>query len=375
MKTLKYLIFSTVLVTTYIFATRVDAQSLGSKVDLTASSIPTYPAIVLIDASPSIIQRPSSLNEFAASAIASFRNDNGFPSNYAVELCPFWMTKNTTSTTFYSIFGYDPDANSQNLLSAIKLLSISVATVKDLQNPSLNNISTGIRTTLLRHFRSSDLSNLKTQVDKIATELAIINLGFPPGISPDKIFEEINKSKSLNDLYDSVRYYSNMIPDIYLDVALAYAQTVNTERFSDNHPNRFGIWLNGGFNISLSDVETNAIDMSFLARYIQFNNPATLNLSDTSITADKYGDFGLRIGYGFSKLKLNYEYIVRSRNLLFFDSKNIITQRSCLSLTLRVQDDKELSINLGKNFGDLNNVISQIGFSWLFGHSTVDIPK
>jgi len=52
---------------------------------------PTSPAFVLLDVTPSSVERPENPKSFAVNVINKLTSRSGFPQNYALEVAPYWL--------------------------------------------------------------------------------------------------------------------------------------------------------------------------------------------------------------------------------------------------------------------------------------------
>ena len=97
---------------------------------------PPSPAFVLLDVSPSKVERPQSVRPLVLSALSAISTD-GFPKNYAVEFAPYWlgMPKLTFDQYYNSTVGQ----------SLVRHLSVSVATTP-LEGAPGTSIGVGART-------------------------------------------------------------------------------------------------------------------------------------------------------------------------------------------------------------------------------------
>ncbi|HEX2455702.1 MAG TPA: hypothetical protein VHI99_18545 [Vicinamibacterales bacterium] len=97
---------------------------------------PPSPAFVLLDVSPSKVERPQSVRPLVLSALSAISTE-GFPKNYAVEFAPYWLGTPQIS--------FDQYYNSTVGQSLVRHLSVSVATTP-LEGADGTSIGFGART-------------------------------------------------------------------------------------------------------------------------------------------------------------------------------------------------------------------------------------
>jgi hypothetical protein len=124
------LVAALVLCGSSVHAQQSDRQSLD---DLKA---PPSPAFVLLDVSPSKVERPQSVRPLVLSALSAISTE-GFPKNYAVEFAPYWLgTPNLSFDEYY---------NSSLSQALVRHFSVSVATTP-LEGGPGTSIGIGART-------------------------------------------------------------------------------------------------------------------------------------------------------------------------------------------------------------------------------------
>src|SRR4051812_40022897 len=79
---------------------------VSDSLELKDLEVPNSPGFILLDKSPTIIERPNSTRAFMVSALNSFTDNSGLPKNYAVEFTPFWFFKHPHMTS-YKYMGYN----------------------------------------------------------------------------------------------------------------------------------------------------------------------------------------------------------------------------------------------------------------------------
>lgn len=87
--------FSLLLLNLNVVAQEND--SLNSKLDLLRA--PSSPAASLLSFAPNDIEKPSDVSSFMLSLVNSATNFSGLPSNYAVDIAPYWLLRSGSFTT------------------------------------------------------------------------------------------------------------------------------------------------------------------------------------------------------------------------------------------------------------------------------------
>ncbi len=76
----------------------------------------------------------------------------------------------------------------------------------------------------------------------------------------------------------------------------------------------------------------------------------------------KYSDFGGKLELALDGLTISYEFVKR----MGVPHKKESLNRSSTLFKYKLNDNLYLTSALGKNFGDVNNLIAQIGVNWGF---------
>ena len=119
-----------------VFAFNFLAAFSQDTIQLKDLAVPNSPAFVLTDATPSLIQSPTTPKSFVLGIAQSFQQSSGgFPQNYSAEFAPYWLmgslkrdvysllglkTKRDANNSIISVDGEDP-------FSGLKFTSVSLA--------------------------------------------------------------------------------------------------------------------------------------------------------------------------------------------------------------------------------------------------------
>ena len=102
---------------TFGIASEISAQT----VTIDELSAPTTPAFVLLEVSPTAIERPESGKAFILNLVNKVSSSEGIPRDYALEITPFWMFPNRT-------LSFDEYQHAKMLQTIAQTMRISVAT-------------------------------------------------------------------------------------------------------------------------------------------------------------------------------------------------------------------------------------------------------
>src|SRR4029453_19273393 len=79
------------IVAVAVGATHAMAQAQSGTLPLNDLRAPTSPAFVLLDVSPTAIERPQNPKALAFNLISAATSEDGFPRNYALVVAPYWL--------------------------------------------------------------------------------------------------------------------------------------------------------------------------------------------------------------------------------------------------------------------------------------------
>lgn len=347
------------------------SQSKEIKADtitLKELEIPNSPAFILLDQTPSTIERPSSSKAFALSILNSFQDSNGIPKNYAVDFTPFWFFKHPNMTSL-KYAGYNVENKKQRVFGNIERASISFAfiTTNDtLTQKTINNLSIGLRFNLISIRSKQDIKDIiKANSDLIksirerddrlnnfvdislaATNPTLYHLKVKEFYAQDR--EKENSEEKLKDILARKSVFA-------IDGAIGYNNFYLDNKFSNGHFGRFGAWLtlNYSWHIDKNANGKNYFNLYAIGRYLSDGT----SISNGEYQKQNFYDFGGKAEFEFKKISLAYEYIYR-------DSSNSNTFRSNGLLKYKISDNLLLTGAFGKNFGSNNNLISMLGINW-----------
>ncbi len=353
----------------FSFGLSVRGQASDS-ISLKDLEIPTSPGFMLLDKSPTTIERPNSSKAFMLSVLNAVNENNGLPQNYAVDFVPFWFFKHPGMTA-YKYAGYNAKEGRQMIFSNLKKVAVSFAytnTIDSITNKPVSNMSVGLRTNIISIRTKADISDLrkaneqliskiKDKQDRLVKYVGDVTLSFTnPTLYDQKVrefyaAEELYHQNDKNEIAEVLKRKALFA----IDGAAGYNSFFPGNTFSAGQFGRFGAWLTLNYSqvLNKKSSDRNYLNVYALGRIIS---------DGTLMEAGKYVirnfvDAGGKVELEFRNFSLGYEYIYRA-------SDSISTFRSNGHVKYRVSDKIILTGAFGKNFGDSNNLISMLGLNW-----------
>lgn len=357
-------------ITILFFSTQlVSYGQFKENITLKDLEVPEAPAMTLLDEAPSIVNRPNSPRAFVLSVINSFQGDySGLPKNYALELTPFWFFSHK-KMNFFRYAGLTE--HGMNPFAGIKMASLSMAYVNKTDQedqPATSNISIGLRSTLIRFYRSTYYQELlDANLYAVGRLKRLEKAKEEAGATPDLLFSDPKRYHQIvKRVIDSVENSDSLItmveklkekPIFAIDGAVAYNAYFSDNNFSSNQSGRFGAWLTLNYSYRFSKNSTNYLNIYGVGRYISDNTNV-----DEDMVGDRtdYFDFGGKFELEFDKLTIAYEFIHRIN-----DSGD--SYRSAGLLKYKINDNIYLTGAFGRNFGETENLITLLGINWGIG--------
>jgi hypothetical protein len=347
-----------------VFGQKLDSLTLK---DL---EIPNSTGFILLDKSPTTIERPNSSRAFILSAFNSFTENNGIPKNYAVDFTPFWFFKHPNMTS-YKYMGYDINKDKQRIFKDFKKMSLSfafVTTTDSAAKNQINNWSFGLRTNILSIRSPKDISDFKAANKRVVMYLKSMDEQMiAKGITPELfIRNKPEYDKKLKEFFASKEQDSTVAKNdlrnilsrkamFAIDCALGYNSFFLDKNYSDGHFGRFGAWLTMNYsqNIFRKSNDKNYLSIYALGRYMSDGT----KMENNKYILQNFYDFGGKLELEFKNLSVAYEYIYRIND-------KTKSYRSSGIIKYRISDQLYLTGAIGKNFGNNNNLISLLGLNW-----------
>ena len=322
----KLALLSLLILISFLFTTSTSiAQSTTDKITFQSLETPSSPGFILLDKTPSSIERPTTPQGFGVSVLGLLQGTGG-----AMEFAPFWLTNHSKLTA---------EKMYKNHWPILYNFSVSAATIK---TDSSRYLAGGLRTRFYQSYNKITLVKLDSIREAIEIALADLDRNNPDF---SKI-EELQKS------------YSELIakPIFTIDFAGALGGGSNTNSFNDVSLNRWSTWLSLNWRPKGDDFYITA-----LARYI--NNE---KFEDYTIKADLL-DAGTRLNYDISKFCVSLEYLQR-----FNLTKNSGSDyRIAVIGSYAFTDNIYITTTFGKNFSEVNNIIALAGINFGISKSKV----
>ncbi len=355
------------------------AQETGNEFDISFDNleVPDAPAFILLDAAPSVVQRPNSSRAFGLSLLQDIASD-GTLNNFAVEVTPFWMTRHENITPF-KLYGVDTNKK-QNPFAKLKLASVSAAYVKGAD--SVVNVSIGARATVFELKRQSDVDDyfaMYKKTEDLLYELQDFLDEFedsnpkPKRSDPDYetalktwqteradfVNQKQQEAGHNRDTFEKdFQEILNRKPALALDVAVAYNQRFAQNTFNANGFGRFGVWSTLAASMFL-DKKPNSKNYANVYGFLRYlRDGESLNV----LSDDRFNvfDIGIKAELEFQKLVFGYEYINRSGDADGY--------RSAGNVKYQILKDIYITGTFGNNFGDNDDLITLFGVQWGINH-------
>lgn len=364
-----------IIILSFILCLELDVfcQASTDTLSLKDLEIPNSPAFILLDQSPTTIERPSSSKAFVLNVLNSFQENNGFPQNYAVDLTPFWFFKHPNMTSL-KYAGYNAKKQKQMIFGNLARTSVSFAFVTTMDSAiqkSVNNLSLGIRFNLITIRSAKDISDLKRANSELINLLEKIDKSLEEyihdptliWIDPTLYHVKVKNFYEQNEVIEMMKVNEeNTIKNILdrkpvfgVDGAVGYNNFFVDNDYSDVHFGRSGVWLTLNYSrlLDKKNSEKNYVNFYALGRYLSDGTTLTNGI----YTKQNYYDFGGKIELEFKKISISYEYIYRINDITN-------TFRSNGLMKYKISDKVFLTTAFGKNFGTSNNLISLFGLNW-----------
>lgn len=320
--------------------------------------IPSTPGFALLDLSPSTIQRPSSSKALALTLLNATGSGNTLPKDFALEITPYWLVK-LKDETFYK-YSSLPDEEHKNTFSGIlRKLSFSISThfndsAKNFL-PNTNYVSFGLKTNLVTIWGRGETKKIEeylTVYKNLKRDVALIG-GLTVQQQADSLSARQDRIKT------SITNFRNLRPLFQLDFAYAKADMFGDNKYENRKFYKRAAWLNASLSIPINkDDYLHAI---FYGRYGEEN--VLVDTANKIFNRSSAFDYGIKVEYEKNKFSIAVEHINRK----YKDITALDGQRTVGILQYKVDDNVTLFGTYGKNFSNLNNLITLLGVNWTFG--------
>ena len=375
----------------------VDASAQTAPVTTTPDDLrtPLAPAFALLDVAPTAIDRPQNSRALTLNLFSAFREGEGLPRNYALDVTPFWLRSHPALT-------FDDYYHPTRLQTIARSLSISVATTSaeaaDPALPGVTSLGLGVRTLLVQgrahpalQAARDDLMAVSVTQAELDDEIVKLEFQYETAVAAGRIDE----ARDLKETVDAVQRKTQTRRDelaaearaialriqgldkdrvgLMVSVAAAHVIDFPGERFEDAEAARWGLWVTPAYRMLACGLEASSdceatLDVIGVARL----------LADRRGTADdSTWDIGGRVLWQATKEFALSAELLRRGGLDSADGES--TMRSVGVLEYRLRDDLVLFASFGKNFdGDPSRrtLVSLLGVNVGFGRKpTIDLSS
>ncbi|MCX6246146.1 MAG: hypothetical protein NTW10_00295 [Bacteroidetes bacterium] len=394
----------------------LNAQDASTKeIKLEDLQVPNSPAFILLDVAPTAIEKPATAKAFTTSILNSVAENNGIPQNYGLEFTPFWFIKhpNFNAFKYYGIHYEAKGKSTRRVFAGLRMAGVSFALVnnkesKDSMLVKTSNLSLGLRSTILKVISNQDLRDIvrnndsliarlgkatrdrgkiDAKLDIVKDSLSVVNKRIDTETDTSKLRALIAEKRKLvkrsiilaaesDDLLNntsvdtSIIRFENTIKEILarkplfaVDGAVALNWAFDNSNFKSNYFDRFGAWLTMDLSLPLSKKNAaekkNYINLYVVGRYL---SGRSLDETDSLVRQDVL-DSGGKIELEIARFSLSGEYLYR----LNMTNSAQNSFRASAMVKFKIMESLYITGAYGKNFGDKNNVIAQVGINWGFG--------
>jgi len=369
-------------------AGRAGAQVQNPTVSLKDLAVPSSPAFVITDITPTLVQNPATPKAFVLGVAQSYQQSGtGFPNNYSAEFTPYWWLK-LHSRSVYNAQGIhrskrDTTKWVTDPTAGLKYTSISTAFVNkdlipDTSKAAQRVFAVGIHATLLKIHRRGYAQKLKNSIAQWHTDAQkefdnnaemLDSLQNLPDPTDAKARERIYKKYSQKDtprLLTNINALIEEKPLFNLDLAGAYSAYGVTDQ--KIRTGRVGGWatLSSYIPFSKQVDNKNYFEITASARYL--SDHFQKNDQDQIVRADNT-DIGGKAGFSFSQLSIGVESLYRHTKGI-----NGGSVRTIGIINVKLAENLYINGAFGKDFAGPNKLISAFGINWGFGTEKVDLP-
>lgn len=310
----------------FIFALIFSSVIGFSQQSINDLQIPTSPALVLMDVSPSSIEKPTNPKALSLNLLNLVQGG-------AVEFTPYWFKDHA---------GYTFTSYANQKFPFLQTLAFSAATNR---SASGTDLGVGFRTQLFRYFspvRRKDLEAARLEVVTLLSNPV-------PDLNENAIKAAGNYIRELKTK-----------PTINIEMAGAYTGSSVGSVYKNLAATKSGVWLHFRWSPKIIPL-----DLVGLGRYSwQVGNPIP-NSKDSSFV-----DYGLNISFQKVKFDFAIEYINRRevRNKTNYDRFSFVAN-------YRISDEIVIVAAFGKNFNEQSDIFSVLGVKFSLSKERVDIAN
>jgi hypothetical protein len=356
---------------------------------------PLAPAFALLGATPTSIDRPQNARALTMNLFSAFREGEGLPRNYALDVTPFWLRSHPTLT-------FDGYYHPTLLQTLTRTFSVSVATAslegEDPSTAGVTSLGFGVRTLVVQgaahpllQSAREDLMTVSMKQAALDDEIVKLEFQHETAVTAGRTDEARRLKDAIdaaqrdtqarrNELTAEARAIALRIQELDKDrvglvvsVAAAHVTDFPGERFQDAESGRWGVWVTPAYRMLACAGDAGAacqstLDVMAVARI----------LADRRGTTDESTwDLGGRILWQPTREFALSAELVRRGALDANEGEG--TARSVGVLEYRLRDDLVLFGSFGKDFDGEpggRTLVSLLGLNLGFGRKpTVDMTS
>lgn len=149
---------------------------------------PASPAFTFLGASPTSIERPNTVADFALSLAKSAKDFESVPQNFAIEVSPFWLVGAPSLT-------WQADAKRNVHESLLRTLAISAATAETgVKDAPVTSLAVGARTSLLSGTLTEET---ETQLEALESHLTVLAERFTGRLNAELAFLDAEMERNI----------------------------------------------------------------------------------------------------------------------------------------------------------------------------------
>lgn len=362
------------------------AQNNNNTVDLKELSVPSAPALKLIDAATTLAETYNTPKQFSVGIVQAFNNAQGWPQNYALQTTPYWWFNPNKSV--YSLLGYDMNTKKENIFSGLQFTNVSFGFVKkdmvpDAVTMNQNVFTVGVNATVIKVHSKQYIKKLSAKVDAwhdsaqvdMAQILANIPVTATPAEAQAILTQAANNAKLKSTMIaQDIREMVNEKPIFVWDLSGAMAMYSGADTVWEM--GRGGLWTSMAVYVPLHSKEaianTGAKNYLDLVLYGRYMNDNFAQLENGQIGMSAAFDAGGKIAFEFDKITLGAEGAYR----YYSDAADLESHRLVGFVSYQVGDNLYLNGTFGNDFSfNKPGLLTLLGLNWGFGSEKVSLPK
>ena len=360
--------------------------SINKNVTVKELEVPSSPAFVITESTPSLIQTPTTPKSFVLGIAQSFEPGTSFPQNYSAEFAPYWWFS-SSDRNVYTLLGLTRSTTDntwkENIFSGLKFTSVSIAFLsKDLVPDEVEDaqkmFSAGIRSTLIKVHSKSYATRLQQQIAQWNSAAQNDLVIYQERATRARTAEE--RTEILRELANhtpaNTGQFLEKINEMFLekplfiwDIAAAHVYYGIGDTVWKS--GRTGVWTNIATFLPLQkntggEAVSQYLNLNFSIRFLSddfFKN------DEGEIGRESVVDIGGKIAFEFNKLSIGYEYLKRVGDKVPGDPF-----RSVGVINYRIRENLFLNGGFGKSFQSPDKLVGLLGINWGLSKESLKIP-